>query len=305
MPASWVAASVRAKLLGNRRIGTAGAAAIAGSGRLAPGLQLLTNSPYGAELTTNMTLEAAQRHVASTLLWNLRLMAGWLPPGGSAMLQPLAAWFEIANIEERLAYMGGGGHSPPYQLGRLGTAWTGVSRSTTPDAVRAAIARSRWGDPGTSEPDAMVLAIRFKWAVWVATSVPDAALWAATASALLAARVRFSPSPVTLRETARPYGLPAGWRQASSPAELRAIMPRHIAWVLDGVEDVSGLWQAEARWWSRVKKDALEMLVRSRYGPTVVVAAAAVLAHDAWLTRAALAAAARGQLAKRAFDAVA
>lgn len=305
MPASWVAASVRAKLLGNRRIGSAGAAAIAGSGRLDAGLQLLTNSPYGADLTTDMTLEAAQRHVASTLLWSLRLMAGWLPPGGSAMMQPLAAWFEIANIEERLTYMGGGGSSSPYQLGRLGTAWTGVSRSTTPDAVRAAIARSRWGDPGTSEPDAMVLAIRFRWARWVATSIPGAALWAATASALLAARVRFSPSPVPLQETARPYGLPAGWRQASSPVELRAIMPRHIAWVLDGVEDVSGLWQAEARWWSRVKKDAFEMLVRSRYGPTVVLAAAAVLAHDAWLTRAALAAAARGQLGKRAFDAVA
>ncbi len=305
MPASWVAASVRAKLLGNRRLGSGGAAAIANSGRLAAGLQLLTNSPYGADLTTDMTLEAAQRHVASTVLWNMRLIAGWLPPGGSATLQPLAAWFEIANIEERLAYMGGGGHPSPYQLGRLGIAWPGVSRSTTPDAVRAAIARSRWGDPGTSEPDVMVLAMRFRWAAWVATAVPDAALWAATASALLAARVRFSPSRVSLQQTARPYGLPAGWRQASSLGELRAIMPRQTAWVLDGVEDVSGLWQAEARWWSRLRKDASEMLVRSRYGPTVVVAVVAMLAHDAWLARAALAAAARGQLGKRAFDAVA
>jgi hypothetical protein len=305
MPASWVGASVRAKLLGNRRLGSGGAAAIANSGRLAAGLQLLTNSPYGADLTTDMTLEEAQRHVASTVLWNMRLIAGWLPPGGSATLQPLAAWFEIANIEERLAYMGGGGHPSPYQLGHLGIAWPGVSRSTTPEAVRAAIARSRWGDPGTSEPDVMVLAMRFRWAAWVATAVPDAALWAATASALLAARVRFSPSRVSLRQTVRPYGLPVGWSQVSSPGELRAIMPRHIAWVLDGVEDVTGLWQAEARWWSRVREDASEMLVRSRYGPTVVVAVVALLAHDAWLARAALAAAARGQLGKRAFDAVA
>ncbi len=305
MPASWVGASVRAKLLGNRRLGSGGAAAVANSGGLAAGLQLLTNSPYGADLTTNMTLEAAQRHVASTVLWNLRLIAGWLPPGGSAMMQPLAAWFEIANIEERLAYLGGGGHPSPYQLGRLGIAWPGVSRSTTPAAARAAIARSRWGDPGTSEPEAMVLAIRFKWAAWVATAVPDAAPWAATASVLLAARVRFSPSMVTLQQIARPYGLPTGWRQASGPGELRAIMPRQIAWVLDGVEDVSGLWRAEARWWSGVRRDAFDLLVRSRYGPTVVVAVAALLAHDAWLARAALAAAARGELGQRAFDAVA
>lgn len=305
MPASWVGASVRAKLLGSRRLGTGGAAGIAGSGSLAAGLKLLADSPYGAELTTDMSLEEAQRHIAGNLLWNLRLIAGWLPPGGSSMLQPLAAWFEISNIEERLAYMGGGGHPSPFQLGRLGIAWPGVSRSTTPEAVRAAIARSRWGDPGTSEPDAMVLTMRFRWAAWVAMGVPDSALWAAGASALLAARVRFSPSRDTLPQIARPYGLPAAWRHASSPGELRAMMPRHVAWVLDGVDDASGLWQAEARWWLRVRNDAFEMLVRSQHGPTVVVAAVAVLAHDAWLVRAALAAAARGQLGKRAFDAVA
>jgi len=304
MPASWVGASVRAKLLGRRRLGSAGAAAIAESGGLTGALKLLSNSPYGANLTPDCSVEDAQRHIAGTVLWNLRLIAGWLPPAGSSLLQPLAAWFEIANIEERLTYMEGGGHPVPYQLGRLGTAWSDVARSTTPDAVRAAVARSRWGDPGTSDPGLMVLALRFRWAGWVASTAPDAAIWAATAAALLAARFRFSPSPSPLPAVARPYGLPAEWRQATDPDQLRSMMPRQIAWVLNGVGGASDLWRAEARWWSRVRKDAAEILVRSRYGATVVVAAAALLAYDAWLTRAAVSAATRATLGKGVFDAI-
>jgi hypothetical protein len=306
MPASWVGASVRAKLLGRRRLGSAGAAAIAESGGLVAGLQLLAKSPYGAEVTTDMSVEEAQRKVAANVLWNLRLIAGWLPPGGSALLQPLAAWFEITNIEERLAYMEGGGHPAPYQLGRLGTAWSGASRATTPEAVRAAVASSRWGDPDTSDPEAMVLALRFRWASWVASVASDAAIWAATASALLAARVRFSPSRAALAAppVARPYGLPAAWRQAADPAQLRSMMPRSIAWVLEGVDGPADLWRAEARWWSHVRREAAEMLVGSRYGATVVVAVVALLAYDAWLARAALGAAARAQPGKGVFDAV-
>ena len=110
MPASWVAASTRARLLGDRRIGRLRAAAIANSGGLGPALQMLQASPYGANVDPGMSLEAAQRQVAATILWNLRVLAGWLPPGGSAMLLPLAAWFEIANIEERLAYLSGDDH---------------------------------------------------------------------------------------------------------------------------------------------------------------------------------------------------
>jgi hypothetical protein len=81
--------------------------------------------------------------------------------------------------------------------------------------------------------------------------------------------------------------------------------PRQTAWILDGIAQASELWRAEAAWWSRVRRDASEALVRSRFGPDVVVAAVALLAYDAWLTRAAVAAAARGSSGRRAFDAVA
>jgi len=306
MPASWVAASVRARLLGNRRLGSARAAALAKSDGLSPALQLLKDSAYGADLDAGSSLQAAQRHIAATALWHLRLLAGWLPPGGSAVLQPLIVWFEIANIEERLAYLSGEGHPPPYQLGRMTSVWPAISEATTADAVRDALAQSRWGDPGTSEPGGMVLVLRLRWAAWVAGSVPGAQIWAATAAALLAARVSFASSDLDLPpDSLRFYGLPSGWQHAASPHELRAMMPRQLSWVLDGVDQPSDLWLAEAHWWSRVRKDAAEMEARSRFEPSAVVGVAGLLGYDAWLTRAALAAAARGPQAKEAFDAVA
>lgn len=306
MPAQWVAASVRAKLLARRRLGGARASAIAASGSLAEALQMLEDSPFGDDLEPGMSLEAAQRTIAATTLWHLRLLAGWLPPGGSTVLQPLAAWFEIANIEERLAYLGGASRPEPYQLGRMGPAWPAVSRATTVEAVREALAASHWGDPGPGDADSIPLTLRFRWAAWTGGSVPGATGWAATASILLAARVLFHPSRASIpAETARPYGLGARWRDAGSPAGLRAMLPRSLSWVLDGVDEAADLWLAETRWWRRVKKDSAEMLVRSQFGPGVVVGAAALLAHDAWLARAALAAAARGAPTKRVFDAVA
>jgi hypothetical protein len=306
MPASWVAASVRAQLLGKHRLGRAGAALVAGSAGLSSALQLLAASPYGVGVSTGMSLEAAQRQVASTTLWNLRLLSGWLPPGGIVVLQPLAAWFEIANIEQRLAYLSGEGHPSPYDLGAMGLAWPAVSKATTLDAVRQALARSHWGDPGSSEIRTMMLVVRFRWAAWVANSVPGTRVWAATASALLAARIRFTspPQPVP-PEASRPYGLPAGWQRAASPAELRSMMSGQLSWVLDGVESPSDLWKAEARLWSRVRRDAAKMIVQSRNDPAVVVGIAALLGYDAWLTRAALGAATRGATAREVFDAVA
>lgn len=306
MPASWVAASVRARLIGNRRLGTAGAAALARAEGLRPALELLRPSAYGPNLDPSMSLEDAQRHVAATALWNVRLMSGWLPPGGSSVLQPLAAWFEITNIEERLAYLSGGGHPLPYQLGPMGGAWRTVAALTTPDAIRDALAHSRWGDPGTSDPDGMVLALRFRWAAWVAGAVPGGAVWAESATALLAARLMFTlPTRSSGPREPAIHWLPAAWQHAGSVTDLAAMLPHRLAWVLAGVQEPSDLWTAEARWWARVRLDALDLMLRSRFESSVVVGVAALLAHDAWLVRAALSAAARGRPARGVFDAVA
>lgn len=306
MPASWVGASVRARLLANRRLGAGGVAALAKSHDVAEALGYIAESPYGAGITMAMSAVQAQRHIAANLLWNLRLIAGWLPPGGAQIVQALAAWFEIANIEERLGYLAGGEHPSPYQLGRLGIAWPAVSAATSVDAVRAALAHSAWGDPRTSEPAVIVLALRFRWATWLATAVPQVATWSAAASTLLAARTLFTdPRPPLPYAARHVYGLPTGWQSATTLDELRAMLPRHTSWILDGARDTSDFWRAEARWWARVRRDAGEALVGSRFGPDVVVAAVALLAYDAWLTRAALAAVARGDAGRRVFDAVA
>jgi hypothetical protein len=306
MRASWVAASVRARLLANRRLGSAGAVRLANADGLRPALELLVHSPYGPDIEAGMSLEAAQRQVAATMLWHLRLLSGWLPPGGSSVLQPLAGWFEIANVEERLAYLSGGGHPRPFQLGRMSSAWTAASRATAPDAIRAALARSRWGDPGTSDPGAMVMSMRLAWADRIVSSVPGAGGWAAGAVALLAARMCF-----TLPRVGPPpaqggaAGLPAGWQHAASVTDLAAILPRRMDWALDGVREPSDLWMAEARWWARVRRDSVAMIQHSPFESAVVVGVAGLLAHDAWMARAALSAAARGRPAKVVFDAVA
>lgn len=305
MPASWVAASVRARLLAKRRIGSARARELTQAGSLQAALQVLSRSPYGAQLSAAASVATAQREIAAVLLWNLRLIAGWLPPGGVQIVQPLAAWFELANIEERLVYLSGGSHPAPYQLGRLGSAWPAVSRATTPEAVRAAIAASRWGDPGEVAPEAWMAVLRLRWSAWVATSVPAADLWAATASALFAARLRFAPNPPLEPSHVHAFGLPDRWFEASSVPELRARLSRQTGWVLDGVTDAADLWRAEARWWSRVRRDSAELLVASRFAEGVIVGAIGLLAYDAWLTRAALAAVARGEVGKAVFDAVA
>ncbi|HYL08060.1 MAG TPA: hypothetical protein VEU76_05895 [Candidatus Udaeobacter sp.] len=300
-----MAASVRARLLANRRIGSARALELARSEDLPAALAQLTSSPYSAGLTPDLPLEAAQRTVAATLLWNLRLIAGWLPPGGVQAVQPLTAWFELANIEERIAGISGAGHSAPYQLGRLDVAWRAVARATTLEAVRAALASSRWGDPGDVGPEGWMAVLRLRWAAWVAASVPGADVWAAAAGVLLAARLRFSFDPPVEASLARRLGLPPAWWETASVPDLRARLTDRVAWVLEGIESPSDLWRAEPRWWSRVRHDSAALFVSSRFGAGVIAGAAGLLAHDAWLTRAALAAAARGGEGRRIFDAVA
>jgi hypothetical protein len=221
------------------------------------------------------------------------------------MVQALAAWFEIANIEERLAYLAGETHESPYELGRLEVAWPAVSAATTRDDIRLALAGSAWRSPPSSDASSIVMWLRFRWAEWVAVAVPQAAAWSASASTLLAARAMFAEPGSVEAMPPHPYGLPPSWREAADLEELRAMTARQTAWILDGIPQVSELWRAEAAWWSRVRRDASEALVRSRFGPDVVVAAVALLAYDAWLTRAAVAAAARGSSGRRAFDAVA
>ena len=293
MGAGWVAGSVRSRLLLQHRVGTETARLVAQAGSLESAVGLLAAAgvvPDGS----SRSLEAAQRAVAASLALRVRLLAAWLPGDAAGTLRPLASWFELANIEDRLAYFGGAELRSPYELGMLSSIWTGAAATQSGDELRRLLAGSSWGDPGSVEPAEIHLALRLAWARRVSAQVPAARSWAAGAVAiLLAAELFVAGRPVDDDLVGR-VRLGGSWPEAGSLAELRDLLPPTAAWALDGVDDAARLWRAELAWWRRVAADA-ELMIRSRLdGSDVVLGAVALLAFDAMLLTVALAAAAGG-----------
>lgn len=308
MTAGWVAGAVRAKALVGRYPGAAGARLIAGSPTLDDALRHLAATPYARYTRTAAGLSEAQRAVSATLLWHLRVLAGWLPRGGARLLVPLAAGFEIANVVSRPATPDGR-HTDarePYRLGALETAWRSLEHAGTPAELRAALAASPWGDPGGDTPWAVVTGMRMAAARRTAVAVPSARRWAEGRAVLLTARELFVhrralPEAVR-RNAARLLGARAV--AAASYGEFRARLPSAARWVLADADEPGDLWRAESRWWRTVRVDGAALLRHGRYGPGVVVGAVAVLSVDAWRVRAALESAARGGRPGEVFDAL-
>jgi hypothetical protein len=216
----------------------------------------------------------------------------------------MAAWFEIANVQDRLAYFAGEPYRPAFELGSLKTAWPALARTPTPEQMRLALAGSRWGDPGSSEPAAVAAAMRVAWAGRLAAAVPEAAGWTRSAAVLLVAREALQGgTPSTA--LGRIAGLGGSWWRLASLADLAPVLSSDLRWVLAGVDRPEDLWQAESRWWSRLEADAGRLAAARRQGRETVVGVVGLLAVDAWRVRAALAAAALGQAGREAFDVVA
>lgn len=307
MSAAWVAGSVRASAIARRRLGRVGVREVATSDSLADAVDRLVRSPYGQRVRTGDDLPTAARGVALTLLWNMRVLAGWLPPAGAEMLRLLAGWFEIANVEEHLRALGGLPAEPPFPLGALATAWPQLAASTSSDDLRAALASSPWGDPGGPAARDIQLSTRLVWAERVAARIPSAQRWALGAAALLVSRERFARrQPLPGRASAiatRLLGRGVG--SAPSVGELRPVLPPTARWALDGVTRPDQLWEAELRWWQRMRADATRLLAGSGFGPARIVGAVGLLAVDAWSVTAALEIAARGPDAWELSDALA
>lgn len=193
MSAGWVAGAVRAKALVSRYPGAGGAREIARGPTLDDALRRLATTPYARYARTAAGLPQAQRAVAATVLWHLRVLAGWLPPGGARLLVPLAAGFEIANVVALLpAPESRRAEAPePYRLGALETAWRSLERAGTPAELRAALTASPWGDPGGDTPWALLTGMRMAAARRTAVAVPSARRWAQGRALLLAARELF------------------------------------------------------------------------------------------------------------------
>jgi len=296
MSAGWVAGSVRARALAQRRLGPDGARRLAACGSLDAALRQLAGTGYGRIARQGLTVAEAQHEVAGTVLWNMRVLAGWLPRDGVAMLRTLAAWFELANVDEMLAVRDGS----PFDLGALETAWPRL-RTAGPSAVRAALAASAWRDPGGDSARAVRLGMRVRYTAWLAGLGEPARSWAAGAAVLLLAGEHLAVDRVVdqgkfravlgLLGTAPDGAAPDG---AWSAAELATRLPSQAGWVLDGVSGNGDLWRAEATWRARVEQDGLRLLRTSGLERHAVLGAVAVLACDALRVRAALEVAARG-----------
>jgi hypothetical protein len=264
--------------------------AIAGSASLAGGLSSLAGSAYGERVHAHDDLATAQRGVADTLLWHLRILAGWLPPEGAGIVRALAARFELENIDARLAALAGDGREPsPFELGGLATAWPRVEEARTTEEVREALGDSAWGEQAGPSAAELAIGLRVSWARRVWETVPEAAVWVAGAGALLVARELFVEGDRTrVAKLRRLPGIDEDAVLAGSLAELRAALPAHAGWPLAQVDDAGELWRAELDWWLRVERDGATM-VRSQEARVVVLAAVALLAADAQRTARALA----------------
>lgn len=291
----WVASSVRARHLLARRLGRAQAATLARAPSLDAALELLASSAYGHSCRPGLDLVGAQRAVASTALWHMRVLAGWTPPRGLEPVRALAAWFEIANVDDRLAYLAGAEATAAFELGGLATAWPRLAGVQSARELRALLTGTPWGDPGTGEAAAIPLALRLAWARRASASVQEAVDWAAGAVALLLARELFLASrPADRLRELRPPGVGVAWQHATSLAELRAALPPQAAWVLQDVGEPDRLWRGEAAWWRRVEADAERLTRSAQMGLASVVGCVALLGVDAWRAAAALEVAARG-----------
>ncbi len=305
MAAAWVAGSVRARLLLQHRAGPETALLVAQAGSLEEAVGLLSTTGAAVE-ARGASLEAAQRAVAATLALRIRLLAAWLPRDGAAAMRALAGWFELVNIEDRLAYFTGAELRTPYELGMLSSVWASAGTAQSADEMRRLLTASSWGDPGSDDRDAVHLALRLAWARRVSTQVPVARAWAAGAVALLLAGELFVAERPVDDDLVRRVRLGESWAGAASIAELREELPTVAAWALDGFDDPTDLWRAELAWWRRVAADA-ELLIRTSLGGSAVaIGAVALLTVDAMLLTVALAAAAQGgrATAREVFDAL-
>ena len=294
MTAGWVASSTRGRALLRRTVGSTLARSIAESDAWPPARTVLSNTAVGSDMPATADRAAARRAATVATAWQLRVLAGWLPPASSGMVRAFAAPLEIANIESQLEQVTHGTSASSIPLGTLGVAWPSVRRARTADELRTLLARSAWGDPGGVDRTTVALGLRVAWARRLARQTRLAAAWAHGGAALLAARERLAfdrgIAEPTSRELDRLLG--TGWRRASTPAEFAERLPT-VAWVFDEVTTTDDLWRGEVAIVRRVAEDARRVADGARNGRDTIVSVMALLLVDLWQVHAAIEAAGR------------
>ena len=74
-----------------------------------------------------MTSPRAEHAIRAEVLWQLRVLAGWMPPPAAPLARALAGGFEVRNIVGHYRVLTGGPAEPVFRLGTLGTAWARLS----------------------------------------------------------------------------------------------------------------------------------------------------------------------------------
>lgn len=292
MNAGWVAPYVRSRALLRRCAGGDLARRVGESGSFEEATAQLAATAYAPLLAECGSFAEVSQRLLSGVLWQWRVLAGWCPPLASARVRVLAGPFELWNVDGVLARLGGATPESPLELGSLASVRLGPDVNSL-DELRARLAHSPWGDPGTSEPAAIRLVLRFVLAGRVADAVPEAASWASASAAFAMARcLAEGVSPPARASVSRLLGGRAA--TAASLEELRATLPKELAKHLAHVEGAKDLFRAESHWRNRVTDEAAERVRRGGADPTTLVAALVALYGDALRVRAALALAAHG-----------
>ncbi len=205
MSAGWVAATTRGRALVRRLVGPDGARELATTESWPEARRALSATFYGADLPADADRPAAGRRAVEATTWQLRVLAGWLPPGQSVLARLFAGPFEIANIERRLALLEGRHPDPPIRLGSLAVAWPHVSSATSSEQVRGARSPHRCG-------------------VTLAGPTGPRSRWAYDWRGSVDSRVRYP------RRQGGPRAVPQSWLPASSSPSAAASGSPLAAW---------------------------------------------------------------------------
>jgi len=307
MGAGWVAGSVRARLLARHRLGTDGAREVAMAGSIDAARVRLEASTYSRAIAVTDSVASAQHAIWATVVWDLRVLAGWLPGAGVAMLRAFAGFFEIENIAGQIAALASGEPTQSFELGSLGTVSTRVGQTVSVRELRALLQMSPWRDPGADAPARILTSVRCEWARRLAEiNIEGVSALGSAAAALVIARSLAEHDEPAVDDIRRRVGM-LGRRalDATTLASFVAALPDSARWVFDGGDTADDLWRAEVAWWRRLDHDGERSLRAARPGSDVVAGAAAVRMADAWRTCAAFDIASRGASAEELVDVVA
>lgn len=319
MTAGWVAASTRGRALLRRTLDTRDIAALATADSWDEARGLLASTGFGNDLASTADRSSARLAATRAMVWQLRVLAGWLPPASTGLARVFAAPVEIGEIERHLERLdraaseeGGNGDRRPetISLGSLGTSWPRLARTTSIDDVRRVLARSAWGDTGGDDRTTVLLGLRTAWYRRLVRQVPATAEWAHGATAVLVARERFvfeRPIPDIAARTIDQL-LGRAWREATSLSDLIHHLPRSAAWPFaDGAQssEPSALWSVELAVVRRATADATRVADSGRAGRHTVAAVMALLLLNLRQVHSAIEAAGRVPVPAEVFDDVA